>query len=128
MGFFGDLFNSEEKQEKKAKLSRIKLLLMLSNVDGEISAVERGFIFAAADILGFNNQDVLKVTKELMNGDGGVYIPKDSDKAFDLLRDLVKLMLIDGEMHPNEIHFFFVYLLHIELLFHHLNQFYSPLT
>lgn len=107
MGFFGNLFGSDDKE---AKLSRIKLLIGLAVIDDDgISAVERQFIFAKAAKMGLDKNDLLRATqniREEMRGEEGEYtLPTSKEERFDIVHDLVLLMLIDGNIDPKETEF-----------------------
>lgn len=107
MGFFGNLFGSDNKEEK---LSRIKLLIGLAAIDDDgISAVERKFIFSNAAEMGLDKNDLAQaiqnIKEELKGKEGEYTLPTSKEERFDIVHDLVLLMLIDGNIDPKETEF-----------------------
>ncbi|MBQ9259219.1 MAG: TerB family tellurite resistance protein [Neisseriaceae bacterium] len=107
MGFFGNLFGSDNKEEK---LSRIKLLIGLAAIDDDgISAVERKFIFSNAAKMGLDKNDLAQaiqnIKEELRGKEGEYTLPTSKEERFDIVHDLVLLMLIDGNIDPKETEF-----------------------
>lgn len=102
MGFFGNLFGGLSKDEK---LGRIKLLYLLAGRDGEISYSERRVIGIVLESLGLSTADEKQVLEELKNGNSSLYLPRSNKEKAETLYELVKLMLIDGKIDPDEMDF-----------------------
>lgn len=97
MGFF-DLFKS---QAEKERLSHIKNLIALSLADGVVQKNELAAIAAVASREGISPQ---KVQELLSKPEKTNFIVPESDgKKLQYLRDMVLLMMSDGNINENEL-------------------------
>lgn len=96
MGFF-DLFRSKSKSEK---LSHLKMLVALAMIDGKIEDNELAALVAVCAREGIDEQEFQK----LLNDPESVkfVVPKDEDKKMLYLKDMICMMMCDGEIHENE--------------------------
>ena len=96
MGFF-DLFRSKSEREK---LSHIKGLIALALADGKIEDNELAAIVAVCTREGVDEKEFRK----LLNDPDSVkfVVPKDEEKKMLYLKDMICMMMCDGEIHENE--------------------------
>ena len=96
MGFF-DLFRSKSKSEK---LSHLKMLVALAMIDGKIEDNELAALVAVCAREGIDEQELQK----LLNDPESVkfVVPKDEDKKMLYLKDMICMMMCDGEIDENE--------------------------
>lgn len=94
MGLF-DFF-----KKKKAAKSHIKSLLALSAADGDIDPKELVLITAVAAREGLSSSEF----KALLDGNSNFQytIPSSDEQKLRYLRDMVSIMMTDGEIHDNE--------------------------
>lgn len=96
MGVF-DFFSSTE---KRAKLSHLKNLIALSMADGKVEKSELAAIAAVCSREGLTEDDMKKC---LENPDSIQFIPPTDDNTrLRYLRDMVLLMMSDGNIDKNE--------------------------
>ena len=96
MGFF-DLFRSKSKSEK---LSHIKGLLALALADGKLEDNELAALAAVCAREGVDEKEF----KKLLNDPDSVkfVVPKEEEKKMLYLKDMVLMMMCDGEINENE--------------------------
>ena len=96
MGFF-DLFKSQEEKERQ---SHIKNLIALSMADGVVQRSELAAIAVVASREGISPQKV----KELLKKPEKTHfvVPDSDEKKLQYLRDMVILMMSDGDIDENE--------------------------
>lgn len=96
MAFFG-LFKS---QAEKERLSHIKNLIALSMADGIVQNNELAAIAAVAAREGVSPEKV----KELLSKPEktNLVVPESDDKKLQYLKDMVLLMMSDGDIDDNE--------------------------
>lgn len=81
--------------------SKLKLLINLARVDGEVAAKEKTYIVN----IGLANQIPLQEITKLFEGRHQVILPADlsDDQRFDYIFSLVQLMKIDERLYKEEI-------------------------
>lgn len=96
-----------EDNDNKVRLGQIKNLLMLAMADGRIDEDELAMIAMVAVREGMSAEqfDALIDDPDSVR----IEIPEDYDTRARYLRDMVELMMIDGEIHENELNICQVY-------------------
>lgn len=97
MGLF-DLFRSNSKNEK---FGHLKALVALSMVDGDSSKVESALIATIAHREGLTKKDFEECLTNLPSIE--YVIPKDNETKVKYLKDMVALMMCDGDIDDNEL-------------------------
>ena len=93
-----NLFRS---QEEKARLSHVKTLLAVALADGKL---EKNEIAAIATVAARENVDVKEVEKMLEGKDSVKFtVPKTDEEKIQQLKDMVTLMMIDGNINEREV-------------------------
>lgn len=92
-----DLFDGSE---KKKRLSHIKNLLVLSGKDGQITKSELDLIFAIAVEKGISPKEFQRIASRPESI--SFYPPDSYQERIEQLIDLVKVMLVDGEIDEGE--------------------------
>ena len=96
MGFF-DIFKSKN---DKARLNHLKNLLCVAMADGKLEQSELAAISSVISREGMNPNELERIVKN-PNTIDFVVPEKDSDKIR-FLKDLVMLMMVDGNIDDNE--------------------------
>ena len=91
------LFTSKEKKEK---ITHLKILIGLAFADGHIDVSEIAAIAAVCKREGIKESEFKRTLKNPKKGD--FIISQDFDTQIKYLRDMVLLMMIDGDIHDNE--------------------------
>lgn len=92
-----DLFKS---REKRARLSHLKALVALSMADGVVQKSELAAIAMICDREGISEEELRRC---LGNPDSISFVaPKDLETRIKYLKDMVFLMMCDGDMDDNE--------------------------
>lgn len=96
MGIF-DIFSSG----RKAKLSHLKGLVALAMADGKLEKSELAAIAAVCSREGLSETDL----KKCIENPGSIEFnpPKDDETKIKYLRDMVLLMMCDGNIDDNEV-------------------------
>lgn len=89
----------------KEKLSHIRDLIKLSQIDGEESHMEMNFINSVADRLGVDREDVNKIKSGELNISFST--PKTENQVIEQFHRLILLIGIDKIIHKEEINFCF---------------------
>ena len=94
------LFKSKE---EKARLSNVANLIALSMADGKVQESELAAIAIIATRDGISDKEI----KKMIEGKNHVKftVPKDDATKLRYLKDLVSLMMIDGNIDENELMF-----------------------
>lgn len=89
-----------ESKEERAKLSHLKRLIALSHTDGKLMDIELALISFICDREGISINKI----EEIVNNPRSVDVipPKDIETKIKYLRDMVDLMICDGEINENE--------------------------
>lgn len=93
-----DLFDSGD---KKKRLSHIKNLIALAASDGEIDKNELDLIFKIGARVGLSNDELSRIIER--PDSISFKIPDSFGDRIEQLHDMVLIMMIDGELHENEI-------------------------
>lgn len=99
MGFL-DLFDSGD---KKRRLSHIRNLVLLSALDGHIDRNELELIGRIGRRVGITNSELERIIKRPQSVD--FKAPNNFAERLVQLYDMVLVMMVDGELHKNEIVF-----------------------
>lgn len=95
------LFSVFDDHERNKKLSHLKSLVEVAFADGKLETNELQLLESFASKLGLTMEDVQDIKN---NPDAYRFNPPSSDKAkILLLYDLVKVMLVDNEIHEKEV-------------------------
>jgi hypothetical protein len=97
------LFDIFDGSEKKKRLSHIKNLLILAGRDGEITKDEMNLIFTIAVEKGLSPEEFNRIVERPESV--SFYPPNTYKERIDQLIDLVRLMMIDGEIDEDEMIF-----------------------
>lgn len=97
------LFDIFDGSEKKKRLSHIKNLLILAGRDGEITKDEMDLIFSIAIEKGLSPVEFNRIVERPESV--SFYPPNTYKERIDQLIDLVRLMMIDGEIDEGEMIF-----------------------
>jgi hypothetical protein len=97
---FLDIFDGSE---KKKRLSHIKNLLILSGRDGRITQEEINLIFSIAIEKDISQEEFQRIVDR--PDSISFYPPTSFHERIDQLIDLVKVMMVDGEIDEDEIIF-----------------------
>lgn len=90
-------------REEKARLSNVKNLLSLAMIDGTVEKME---LAAIAAIAVRDNIDPKDIEKMLKGKSKVKFVVPDTQKEKErYLMDMVKLMMVDGDIHDNELNF-----------------------
>ncbi len=95
-----DLFDSGE---KKKRLSHIKNLLFLAGQDGEVTKDEVDLILSIAVENGLSPEEFKRILER--PGSISFHPPTTYKERIEQLIDLVKVMMVDGEIDANELLF-----------------------
>lgn len=94
---FWDIFNNNE---KKAKLSHLKNLVMLTMADGHVDDSELATIASVMSREGLSEEDLQRCFENPKSID---FVAPDTEaKKIRYIRDMVCLMMVDGDLHENE--------------------------
>lgn len=93
-----DLFISPEKKKGK---SHLRNLMSMAMADGKLEDTEYQFLLKIANRYNISSNDVDKLKAEIAQK-GGYSVEKGSTK-FEQIFDLVKMMMIDNNINPNEL-------------------------
>jgi uncharacterized tellurite resistance protein B-like protein len=93
-----DLFDSGD---KKKRLSHIKNLVALAASDGEIDNNELNLIFKIGARVGLSRDELLRIIQRPSSID--FKAPDYFRERIEQLYDMVLIMMIDGEIHENEV-------------------------
>lgn len=93
-----DLF---DKGDKKKRLSHIKNLVALAASDGEIDKNELDLILRIGEKVGLSREGLIRIVKR----PDSIYFraPDDFREKIEQLYDMVLVMMIDGDIHENEV-------------------------
>lgn len=94
------IFNFFSSKEKRAKLSHLKSLLTLSLADGKIEKSELAAIAAVCSREGLTDSDLQRCIEN--PGSIDFVPPTDDLTRFQYLKDMVLLMMCDGNIDKNE--------------------------
>jgi hypothetical protein len=97
------LFDIFDGSEKKKRLSHIKNLLILSGRDGKVTEDEFELIFSIAVEKGLSPEEFNRILERPESV--SFYPPNSYKERIDQLFDLVRLMMIDGEIDEDEMIF-----------------------
>lgn len=95
-----DLFDSGD---KKKRLSHIKNLVALAASDGEIDKGELELIFRIGARIGLSRDELLRIIERPESI--SFKTPESFKERIEQLHDMVLIMMINGEIHENEITF-----------------------
>lgn len=90
---------------KNTRLAHIVNLLCVAGIDGTITDEERNVIINIAENLGLNEDDFdlcIDIWKKTDESEYETIVPEDDEDKFQYLKDLVLVMMIDGEIDDNE--------------------------
>jgi len=93
-----DLFDSGN---KKKRLSHIKNLVALAASDGEIDQNELNLIFSIGEKVGLSRDELLRIIQR--PNSISFRAPDYFRERIEQLYDMVLVMMIDGEVHENEV-------------------------
>jgi uncharacterized tellurite resistance protein B-like protein len=93
-----DLFDSGD---KKKRLSHIKNLVALAASDGEIDESELDLIFRIGAKVGLTRDELLRIIQRPESI--SFRAPESFRERIEQLHDMVLIMMIDGEIHENEV-------------------------
>jgi len=95
-----DLFDS---RDKKKRLSHIKNLIALASADGHVDDEELALIFKIGSEIGLTREELNRIISrpESIN----FIAPSSFRERIEQLYDMVLVMMIDGEIHKNEVAF-----------------------
>jgi uncharacterized tellurite resistance protein B-like protein len=93
-----DLFDS---RDKKKRLSHIKNLVALAASDGEIDKRELELIFNIGTKIGLSTEELQRIIQR--PNSISFSIPNTFGEKIEQLYDMVLVMMIDGEIHENEV-------------------------
>lgn len=89
--------NSQDRQ----RLGQLKNLVMLAMADGKLTDSELAVIIAVASRENISPDDLTKVIE---NPDSvNINLPDDEDTKLAYLRDMVAMMMVDGELEEQEL-------------------------
>lgn len=93
-----DLFSGKKRKRGKA---HIKNLLELAMADGQFDEIEAEYLLALAQRFNISEVQLQKIKDNL----GGVeYVPPKTDlEKFEHLHHLIRMMMMDGEIHEKEL-------------------------
>ena len=90
---------------KNTRLAHVVNLLCVAGIDGTITDEERNVIVNIAENLGLNEDDFdlcIEIWKKTDESEYETIVPEDDEDKFQYLKDLVLVMMIDGEIDDNE--------------------------
>jgi len=93
-----DLFDSGD---KKKRLSHIKNLVALAAADGEIDKNELDLILRIGAQVGLSREELLRIIQRPQSI--SFRAPDSFRERIEQLYDMVLIMMIDGEIHENEV-------------------------
>lgn len=93
-----DLFDSGD---KKRRLSHIRNLVGLAASDGELDKAELDLIFRVGARVGLSSQELLRIVQR--PNSISFRAPNNFAERIEQLYDMVLVMLIDGDVHQNEV-------------------------
>lgn len=95
---FLELFDS---RDKKTRLSHIRNLLALALIDGSLEDSEMKLIFKIGIRSGLQPEELNRIFER---PDSISFVPPNNFRdRIEQLYDMVMVMMVDGEIHPNEI-------------------------
>ena len=93
-------FYLEKQQEKISHLSIFQNLYIIAAADGRIDDMEHSLLLEVADNLGLNQEDIDFIIDHY--ADLQLIIPEDKEEGYFSLKNLVYMMIVDGEISPEE--------------------------
>lgn len=90
---------------KNTRLAHIVNLLCVAGIDGNITDDERNVIIDIAQSLDLTEDDFelcIDIWKKTDESEYETIVPEDDDDKFDFLKNLVLVMMVDGEIDDNE--------------------------
>ena len=93
-----DLFDSGD---KKKRLSHIKSLVALAASDGELDESELALIFKIGARVGLSRDELLRILQRPESV--SFRAPSNFSERIEQLHDMVLVMMVDGEIHENEV-------------------------
>ena len=90
---------------KNTRLAHIVNLLCVAGIDGTITDDERNVIINIAQNLGLTEDDFelcIEIWKKTDESQYETIVPEDDDDKFEFLKNLVLVMMVDGEIDDNE--------------------------
>ena len=92
-----ELNNLQEKQ----RLGQLKNLVMLASADGRFTDSEMAVLLAVASREQISPEDFDRLMEDPDSVD--IVLPEDEDSKLAYLRDMVAMMMIDGELYEQEL-------------------------
>ena len=89
--------NSQDRQ----RLGQLKNLVMLAMADGKLTDSELAVILAVASRENISTDDLTKVIED--PDSVNINLPDDEDTKLAYLRDMVAMMMVDGELEEQEL-------------------------
>ena len=90
---------------KNTRLAHIVNLLCVAGIDGNITDEERNVIINIAENIGLTEDDFelcIDIWKQTNESEYETIVPEDDDDKIEFLKNLVLVMMIDGEIDDNE--------------------------
>ena len=98
MGLLDNIFKSKERRKKQC---HIKNLLLVAASNDDIAPNELDFLIKVANRIGISREDFAQVLRS--PGDIDFYPPESDFERIDQLDDLVRMMLVDGDIDNEEV-------------------------
>lgn len=99
LDFMKNLFLSEE---KKSKITHVMSLMAVILADGKVEDEEAGLLKAIAQREGLTDEEFNDILKGKKTG-VKFTVPKDEEQKIQYLKDATAMMLIDGNLNPEEL-------------------------
>ena len=90
---------------KNTRLAHIVNLLCVAGIDGNITDEERNTVIKIAENLGLTEDDFdlcIEIWKKTDENEYETIVPEDDDDKLEYLKNLVLVMMVDGEIDDNE--------------------------
>lgn len=93
--------NNNDNLQNQQRLGQLKNLVMLAAADGRFTDSEMAVLLAVASRENISPDDFNKVIDDPDSVD--IVLPEDEDTKLNYLRDMVALMMIDGDLDEQEL-------------------------
>jgi uncharacterized tellurite resistance protein B-like protein len=97
------MFEVFESEASRIKKSHLKNLVSLAKLDGHVSKEEFDFLLKVGARNGVNQTDIRKMIS--MTTTVNVTKPDNDSERFEIIYDLIQMILADGKMDENELDF-----------------------